>query len=727
MVKINREGFYSTPLFGELSEILPKSDIPQLTKKEVTLFAPFNGISGARLAIEQAGLTVTEHYISEIDSYANTVTMRHYPDSIQLGDITKWRDWNLDKIKGVDFMIFGSPCFVAGTKVITSTGYKNIEDVLEGDLVLTHKNRFMPVLKTGYTYSPTFVLNVQGSLPTETTAEHPYYVREMKRQFHNPKRAYIRHFSSLKWKPCKELSSSDYVSFPILSSDENILGLDMQDCWLLGRYLADGHFIKKKRINRKNSFHYQFFLSVGSTKLDFVKKKITKYHYTAFQHTTSTYRVIISSMALVHKVIASGIGKGALNKTIPLSILNLPVPLLKEFIDGYMSGDGYYVPTTDKYIASSVSKELIMSLSLAVAKVYKVNSNMYSYKKSDTCVIEGRTVSQHRSYELHFRKQMQPQSHAIVMGDFIHSPVKSVVSTNNVKQVFNLEVAEDNSYTANNAVVHNCTDLSIAKKDREGLKGEHSGLFWDAYELWKIIKPTYWIIENVASMSNEEMDVITKCMGVAPRYINSALVSAQNRQRLYWTNIPVGDIPDEGIMLQDILESGEAVTEKSYSMTTNNYRPADYFEKGKGALVFEKTLADRDKSFYIDASYHKGDNSGKNYFEKGKRQIVFQSVQIGTVDGKNSQGSRVYLVQGKSISLCANGGGMGAKTGLYKVDLPDGDYVIRKLTPLECERLQTFPDGWTEGISKTQRYKCLGNSFTVKLFVHMIRQTFNKK
>lgn len=73
MVKINREGFYSTPLFGELSEILPKSEIPQLTKKEVTLFAPFNGISGARLALEQAGLTVTKHYISEIDPYANKI------------------------------------------------------------------------------------------------------------------------------------------------------------------------------------------------------------------------------------------------------------------------------------------------------------------------------------------------------------------------------------------------------------------------------------------------------------------------------------------------------------------------------------------------------------------------------------------------------------------------------------------------------------------------------
>jgi len=75
-----------------------------------------------------------------------------------------------------------------------------------------------------------------------------------------------------------------------------------------------------------------------------------------------------------------------------------------------------------------------------------------------------------------------------------------------------------------------------------------------------------------------------------------------------------------------------------------------------------------------------------------------------------------------TVSITTKGGGLGAKTGLYKVDLPDGDYIIRKLTPLECERLQTFPDGWTEGISKTQRYKCLGNGFTVSVISHIIKQ-----
>lgn len=87
---------------------------------------------------------------------------------------------------------------------------------------------------------------------------------------------------------------------------------------------------------------------------------------------------------------------------------------------------------------------------------------------------------------------------------------------------------------------------------------------------------------------------------------------------------------------------------------------------------------------------------------------------------KNSQGYRVYSVKDKSVTINAKGGGMGAKTGLYKIDLPDGEYVIRKLTPVEAERLQTLPDNYTEGVSNTQRYKQIGNGWTVDVIAHIL-------
>jgi DNA (cytosine-5)-methyltransferase 3A len=230
-----------------------------------------------------------------------------------------------------------------------------------------------------------------------------------------------------------------------------------------------------------------------------------------------------------------------------------------------------------------------------------------------------------------------------------------------------------------------CQDLSIAKKDRKGLDGKRSGLFWEAVRIWKEVKPKYWLMENVASMSKDVKDIISKELGVEPTMINSSLVSAQQRKRLYWTNIPVTQPQDLNIYLKDIIESGDV---------------------------------DKLKSYCIDASYYKGTNL-KTYLEKAKRQVVFERPnRIGEFNS-GGQGDRVYSTDGKSVSLSANGGGRGAKTGLYYTDS-----VIRKLTPIECERLQTFPDDYTSGISNTQRYKCLGNSFTIKVIEHILKNIF---
>lgn len=102
-----------------------------------------------------------------------------------------------------------------------------------------------------------------------------------------------------------------------------------------------------------------------------------------------------------------------------------------------------------------------------------------------------------------------------------------------------------------------CQDLSVAKKDRKGLDGSRSGLFFKYVEALRTIKPKYFLLENVASMRKEDRDTITKIMGVEPIMINSALLSAQQRKRYYWTNIPnVTQPEDKHILLKDILEGG---------------------------------------------------------------------------------------------------------------------------------------------------------------------------
>ena len=293
-----------------------------------------------------------------------------------------------------------------------------------------------------------------------------------------------------------------------------------------------------------------------------------------------------------------------------------------------------------------------------------------------------------------------------------------------------------------------CQDLSIAKKDREGLKGERSGLFWHYVRLLRTCKPKYFLLENVASMPKEAKQIITREIGVEPILINSALVSAQQRKRLYWTNIPnITQPKDKEILLRDVLESGYGVQvekcaqiinkkiDKNLSLCARDYKgfgnqqmtgvaepmlvpeatkkgyaeimPGDCVDLTQMTSKTRRVLSMKEKSNCLMAN-------DTQYYQ------YIKPVRLGNLKGKrDNQANRIYSVRGKSVSLNANGGGGGAKTGLYKIDIPDGNYIIRKLTPLECERLQTLPDNYTEGISATQRYKCIGNGWTVDVISHI--------
>jgi DNA (cytosine-5)-methyltransferase 3A len=241
-----------------------------------------------------------------------------------------------------------------------------------------------------------------------------------------------------------------------------------------------------------------------------------------------------------------------------------------------------------------------------------------------------------------------------------------------------------------------CQDLSIAKKNRKGLQGDRSSLFYEYLRILNEVKPKYFILENVNSMGKDSKNIITKeLFNIEPIMINSSLLTAQNRKRLYWVGklidgeykqVKIEQPEDQKIYLKDIIEGG---------------------------------LVDREKSYCIDASYFKGGNL-KSYFEEGRRQLVFdKTVRVAHLN-KGGQGDRIYSLNGKSVCLSANGGGRGAKTGLYDIDK-----VIRKLTPTECCRLQGFPDNYVSIVSKTQGYKGLGNSFTVPVIKHILTNLNN--
>jgi DNA (cytosine-5)-methyltransferase 3A len=233
-----------------------------------------------------------------------------------------------------------------------------------------------------------------------------------------------------------------------------------------------------------------------------------------------------------------------------------------------------------------------------------------------------------------------------------------------------------------------CQDLSIAKRERKGLDGERSGLFWEYVRVKAECNPRWFVLENVASMPKADRDIITRELGVEPVLINAALVSAQSRKRLFWTNIPFTMPEDRGIALKDILQPDAEVDER---------------------------MVVGGKAYCLTASYSKvspSEGQVQNSIAKKQRTLV----KVGHIGKGDSQANRVYDADGKSCTLSANGGGLGAKTGLYQTD-----GGIRKLPPVECERLQSLPDDYTAGIATTNRYKCLGNAFNVEVIVAILR------
>lgn len=253
-----------------------------------------------------------------------------------------------------------------------------------------------------------------------------------------------------------------------------------------------------------------------------------------------------------------------------------------------------------------------------------------------------------------------------------------------------------------------CQDLSIANKDRKGLDGERSGLFWEYVRILKEVKPKYFILENVNSMPKEAKALITETLGVEPIMINASLVSAQNRKRLFWVGVYVESIgyirvnvtqpENRGILLKDILEEN---IQGEHDVNACSFR-GRYLVDGKRKDVFGSKTKQR-----LEIGGEKANTITKVYKDS--------MIRIGQI-GKGGQGDRIYSPEGKSVGLSALSGGTGSKTGLYQTE----EYTVRKLTPIECERLQSLPDNYTEGVSNSQRYKALGNAFNVNVIAHII-------
>lgn len=230
-----------------------------------------------------------------------------------------------------------------------------------------------------------------------------------------------------------------------------------------------------------------------------------------------------------------------------------------------------------------------------------------------------------------------------------------------------------------------CQSFSIAGSQK-GFEDPRGQLFWEYVRILNEVKPRFFIFENVNSMKQRDKDIISKAFGFEPIVINSALVTAQQRKRLFY----VGALQKDGTYKKVEIE-----------------QPQDKNKTVWEILELDPNIKVENFDDFIQISEDRVDGR-LGFYKTTKRLGHFNS---------GGQGDRVYSRFGKSVCLSANGGGRGAKCGLYLTKHNE----IRKLTPIECERLQGFPDGFTSGISNTRRYQCLGNSFTVPVIEHILK------
>lgn len=350
-----------------------------------------------------------------------------------------------------------------------------------------------------------------------------------------------------------------------------------------------------------------------------------------------------------------------------------------------------------------------------------------------------------------------------------------------------------------------CTHWSIAQSRHRETTAD--GIGWELFENYVIAKekfqPDFFLYENNWSASKEIKSQIEKELGCGLMRINSRLVSAQNRDRFYVFNWTVEQPEDRGIILRDILETGEANLEKSYVLKAQysktsvaNMFPGHFVAPMVAEPVRIGTIENKAKnqSQHDSKQYRVYSPDGKSVTicgeggglgaKTGLYAIPVTEERIGAYPNQKGeltdcQSKRIYSTNGKGRCLQAGLGGLGVQTGLYAVPcgvayrgrpdengknvkhfedggeavtkdnmiavpsqqpvyevknghitikgktypikLCDGYYIIRKLTPIECERLQTLPDGYTAAVSNTQRYKGLGNGWTAEVIIHILQ------
>ena len=409
--------------------------------------------------------------------------------------------------------------------VLTDKGFVEIKDIKAGDKVLTHTNEYKTVLAQKMTGKKE-IYSVKGMCVDEIrcTENHKFYVRKKKRTFpryENWKRGNVRYFLEPEWVECKDLDNSYYMGIAINQNSvipewngidyewsdgrkgrhKNELSQLMDNTdfwWLIGRYVGDGW-------HRKQGGIIICCAKDETEKITSVAERINLNYSVVAEKTVNKIHFAYKEL----EKFVEPIGRGASNKEIPGFIIDLPEALLRSFLDGYVSADGTF--TQDRYKTSSVSKKLSYGIGQCVAKAYKTPFSIYKTKRRSKSTIQGREINQRDAFQVVWKTERCKQDKAFYENGYVWFPIGEVVNTHQIEEVYDIEVENDHSFTANGVIAHNCTDISIAGQQQgfEEGSGTRSALLWEVQRILEELKetdslPQILLMENVTAIHSEE-------------------------------------------------------------------------------------------------------------------------------------------------------------------------------------------------------------------------------
>lgn len=434
-----------------------------------------SGIEAASVAWASLGWKAA--WFSEIEPFPCEVLKHHFPDVTNMGDMTLLPERIASgEVEPPDMLCGGTPCFAADTMVLTSNGYKAIEKIQVGDLVVTHKGRLRKVIRTGSKIAKTGYLRMVGhSKPFVCTPNHPFYSLHWKRYVTGSGRV-VEKVSKPAWVSAENLEGMQWMARTFYEIDSpNIPSAKFADSpekamLFLGMYLGDGYIRRFTNKDKK-----AVVLCLNQRKLSQFKLLFGDIAGSIAKCRTA-YKVTLYDTALANFII-NEFGELSSNKRVPAWVLSHPHK--EALLRGYTLTDGHLDPSGNKFSATSVSKPLAYGIADLLNSCGFVAGAKF-VPMPPTCCIEGRICNQKSFYQIRAVKRSLARLVRDVDG-FLCRTVKGYEKTDVMQPVYNIEVEEDHSYIAEGAITHNCQAFSYAGKRRslDDYRGNLSLTFCD--------------------------------------------------------------------------------------------------------------------------------------------------------------------------------------------------------------------------------------------------------